>query len=62
MALAVNAQCSCYSCQHVIATEKVVNFLDAGQTGVCPECGVDALLPGLYETEKLAFIHQLFTR
>lgn len=57
-----HAQCSCYSCQQVIEVTKVTSYVDGGLTAICPECRVDALLPGRMSPSELAFIHHLFTR
>jgi hypothetical protein len=62
VALAEHAECSCYSCQQVIEVSKVKRYVDGGQTALCPECLVDALLPGRMTPSELAFIHYLFTR
>lgn len=60
--LEAQEQCCFYSCESVIDSSKVVSFVDASLTGICPLCGVDALLPGLYTPADLARIHWLFTR
>jgi hypothetical protein len=38
----------------------VVSWADEGETGICPKCGVDALLPGTYSMRELNEISQLF--
>lgn len=59
-ALEAEAQCSCYHCNQVMPVDQVVIWVDEGETGVCPKCGVDALLPGCYSVSKLLEIGDLF--
>ncbi len=45
-ALAQSTLAACYYCQSVFAPAEVSEFADGGETGLCPRCGIDAVLPG----------------
>lgn len=45
-ALAQSSLAACYYCQSVFAPAEVSEFTDGGETGLCPHCGIDAVLPG----------------
>ena len=36
---------ACYNCCEKFNFEKVKDFTDNGLTAICPECGVDSLIP-----------------
>ncbi len=38
--------CGCYFCIRFCDTRDIVEWADAGETALCPHCGVDALIPG----------------
>lgn len=37
--------CSCFCCLRSYDPEEITEWVDEGQTAVCPYCGVDAVLP-----------------
>ncbi|MGN0039204.1 MAG: hypothetical protein ACI36Y_08770 [Coriobacteriales bacterium] len=43
--LEMSGTCGCYSCGAVMDPGEVVDFTDGGETGICPFCRVDALVP-----------------
>lgn len=43
----------CYYCLSVYAAYMVEDFVDDGQTAICPHCYVDAVLPGPVTKEEL---------
>lgn len=59
-ALATQLECSCYHCCLVMPSNLVISWADKGETGICPKCGIDALLPGSYSAPQLKEISQLF--
>lgn len=44
-ALEKSAKAGCYFCLKVYPARKVVTFLDSEETGLCPYCGIDSVLP-----------------
>lgn len=40
------AGCRCFHCLHAFAAEQVTQWVDNGETALCPNCGVDAVLSG----------------
>lgn len=45
---------SCFFCIRVFPSSAVTEWTDNGTTALCPNCEVDALLPGKHSTEDLA--------
>ena len=41
----LGSQCGCYSCIRVFNGNDVRDWTDGRQTAICPNCGVDAVLP-----------------
>ena len=39
-------KCSCYFCVEVFPAKEIVEWMEDGETAICPRCGVDAILPG----------------
>ena len=37
--------CYCFYCKQKFDSSEVVEYIDNGQTGLCPKCGVDTILP-----------------
>lgn len=36
--------CGCIACQKIYPADVVIDFIDDGETALCPECGVDAVI------------------
>lgn len=51
--LSVVGECGCYFCMAVFSPTEIVEWTDNGDTALCPCCGVDALLPGITDTQTL---------
>ncbi|HET8689807.1 MAG TPA: hypothetical protein VFM18_24655 [Methanosarcina sp.] len=54
--------CSCYSCQRIFTTDKIVECIpekNNGATAICPYCHVDALLIGVVEASELRHAHDI---
>lgn len=39
-----SALCGCVSCGKLFPATEVVDYVDAGLTALCPECGIDAIV------------------
>ena len=46
-------QCSCFFCIRQFHNSDIHAWTDGGATCICPNCGVDALIPGVISTETL---------
>lgn len=51
-------QCGCFYCLKTMAPGEITEWVDGGETPVCPHCGVDAVLPGVVSKETLASLHK----
>lgn len=52
--------CGCICCERVFNVDEVGEWIDKGETPLCPYCGVDALIPdasGIELSRKL--LHEL---
>jgi len=48
-------ECGCYFCLRVFQATDVVEWVDMdAMTAICPNCGVDSVLPGVTDTNTLA--------
>lgn len=56
--IALGAPCGCYFCLTVFDGGTVAEWTDAGETALCPRCGIDAVLPGEARIEALAALHE----
>lgn len=43
-AILASAQCACFSCFTRFEPTRVTKWIDAGQTALCPRCGLDTVL------------------
>ena len=43
--IALSNQCFCFHCKACMDRSEITDYLDDGQTALCPRCGVDAILP-----------------
>lgn len=49
---------NCYYCLRTVCVKDIVEYTDQGQTAICPNCHVDAVLPDSTITkEQLKEIH-----
>ena len=37
-------QCGCFCCRSIFPASEVVDFVDGGQTALCPKCDTDAVI------------------
>lgn len=53
------AHCGCFYCLAVFPGSAMQEWVDNGQTALCPRCGVDAVLADVTDRETLRLLHQL---
>ena len=39
-----SSQCGCFSCNRLFLPSEVEDYIDEGETALCPYCGVDAVI------------------
>jgi hypothetical protein len=39
-----SAKCGCFYCLSVFAPDEITDWVDDGQTALCPKCGIDAVI------------------
>ena len=49
---------SCFFCLRASPSSSVTKWTDDGKTALCPNCAVDAVLPGEYSIEDLNALHE----
>jgi hypothetical protein len=42
--IARSRQCGCFSCTRLFPAEEITDYVDGGQTALCPYCGTDAVI------------------
>ncbi len=42
--VAVSVECGCFYCLAIFGPAEINVWIDAGETALCPRCGVDAVL------------------
>lgn len=53
-ALAQSQRASCFFCGHTFPSSDVISWTDEGETAICPNCRIDAILPGEIDSQTLA--------
>ena len=53
-----SSKCGCYFCISVQNSADVVDFVDDGTTGLCPNCGIDSLLPNETNLDTLSELNE----
>lgn len=43
--LTTTATCGCFHCLEMFHPSAVKEWTDRGQTAICPQCGIDSVLP-----------------
>jgi hypothetical protein len=46
--------CGCFYCQETFAPETIKEWIDGGETALCPHCGIDAVIGDASEVELSA--------
>ncbi|MFA5024187.1 MAG: hypothetical protein WC523_04485 [Patescibacteria group bacterium] len=44
---------------NIIALNEIDEWIDCGQTALCPRCGVDSLLPGFWGMSDVEFLREM---
>lgn len=52
-------QCECFRCLSTFTTECVTDWADAGQTALCPVCGIDAVLSSVPASINSSMLQQM---
>ena len=65
-ALEASEMAACYECLQVFPVAEISEFTDAGETALCPFCGIDAVLPDTagypFTQEMLEALHEYWFR
>lgn len=56
-----SVKCGCFYCQRIFNPRDIKEWIDGGQTALCP-CGVDAVLPGFWGLAEPAFLKRMYER
>jgi len=48
-----NTQCGCYFCTTVFKGSEITEWVDDGQTALCPHCDIDAVIPNETDVDYL---------
>jgi NAD-dependent SIR2 family protein deacetylase len=51
--------CGCFHCLQVFEATTVVDWIDDGETPLCPICGVDAVMIGVTDLMELLRMHRV---
>jgi NAD-dependent SIR2 family protein deacetylase len=46
-------ECGCFCCLQTFAASEVIDWIDDGDTPLCPHCGIAAVLPGVTDIVEL---------
>ncbi len=57
-ALASEREASCYACLQVFPTGRIQQWTDKGETACCPNCHIDAVLPGRIDPNILSKMNE----
>jgi len=57
-ALAADAPVTCVYCKAISAFGDITEWVDAGETPLCPRCGIDFLVPGVLAPDALDTAHE----
>jgi hypothetical protein len=52
-ALGQSERASCYFCVRTFPSDAVTSWIDQGDTALCPNCHIDAVLPGEIDLQTL---------
>jgi hypothetical protein len=51
--------CGCFHCLQVYEATEVIDWIDDGETPLCPHCGVDAVMLGVTDLMELLTMHRI---
>lgn len=52
-------ECGCFFCKRIFPADEVVEFVDEGETALCPYCGIDSVIvtgPDVKITKELLVV------
>lgn len=44
VAIESSSKCACFYCEGSFPPSEIAEWIDTGQTAICPKCGIDAVL------------------
>jgi NAD-dependent SIR2 family protein deacetylase len=50
--------CGCFHCLQVYEAIEVIDWIDDGETPLCPRCGVDSVMIGVTDLMELLTMHR----
>ena len=56
----ISSQCGCFGCCRIFLSSEVEDYIDDGETALCPYCGVDSVIgdaSGIQLSEE--FLHSM---
>ena len=60
--LAGDTRCGCFHCQQTYRADEITEWVDDGQTAICPRCGVDAVLSARSDALTADFLARMHER
>ena len=54
-----SVECGCFYCGRTFNPSDIKEWIDAGQTALCPKCGIDAVLPAFWNLTTSAFLKRM---
>ena len=51
-------ECGCFCCLQTFPATEVIDWIDDGDTPLCPHCGIAAVLPGVTDLVELFRLHE----
>lgn len=53
LAISDDTDCGCFFCISIYKGKEITDWADKGETALCPNCGVDSLIPNETDEEYL---------
>jgi hypothetical protein len=53
-AIEISHRCGCFYCLRTFAPSEITQWIDKGQTALCPKCRIDSVLPSVTDPSILA--------
>ena len=50
----------CFYCKCIYSPSKIKEWIDGGETALCPKCGIDSVLPGFYGLVSPEFLQSMY--
>lgn len=52
-------ECGCFSCLQIFPATEVIDWIDDGETPLCPLCGLATVMPGETDLNRLLQLRHL---